>query len=254
MSPAPVPSRTLEAGACHAALTVTLNTQGMRGILATGLLALASAGHAEQYVLSTEFNVNQPAAFRATLNGRTVMLHRNANGSLDITPWVKKGKNTLVVEATPGKNTNRFSKSVLTLGAGQNSKWRTLFKKEVGRDTLSRKDTFVFMGHPSAGARPGKVSLSSTFNSNQPVAFEVVLNGETISSMESKGNVDLTPFLKSGKNTVTVRYEPGKNTNQFSKSVLTLGQQLGTKWNSLLKLGIGKPDAKPGSVTFALYR
>lgn len=64
----------------------------------------------------------------------------------------------------------------------------------------------------------------------------------------------MTPFLKSGKNVMTVNYTPGKNENQFSHSTLTVGQQVGEQWSSLMKLGIGLPDPKPGSVTFILYR
>ena len=78
------------------------------------LLACSSAG-AEQYILSTDFHPDQPATFRATLNGQSVALHRNADGNLTVTPYVKAGKNTLLGEWTAGKNQNSFSKSVMTL-------------------------------------------------------------------------------------------------------------------------------------------
>ncbi len=61
-------------------------------------LACATAANAEQYVVSTDFHTSQPATFRVSLNGQTLLLHRAANGNMDITPWVKTGKNTLTVD------------------------------------------------------------------------------------------------------------------------------------------------------------
>lgn len=225
-------------------------------LLKLGLTAclLSGSAAAEQYVITTDFNDFQPAQFKVILNGQPLLLYRNIEGNADITPWVKAGKNTLVVEVAPGTNANQFSKSVLTLGAGAEGKWRTLYKKVVGKGTSAGQSTFVFMAQPSPAARLGKVSLFGKFNTYQPVTFEVLLNGETISTMDASGNFDLTPFLKSGKNVLTVKYTPGKNQNQFSFSTLTVGQQVGDKWNSLMKLAIGKPDTKPGSVTFPIYR
>ena len=216
-------------------------------------LASGLAG-AEQYVLSTDFHVYQPATFKATLNGRPVALHRNADGSLDVTSYVKVGKNTLLVEWTPDKNKNSFSKSVLTLGAGTNGKWRTLYKREVGVGMSAGQATFVFMGQPSGGLKPGKVVAFGDFHTYQPAEFEVKLNGDVVASMNSDGNTDLTPFLKVGKNVVTVSFKPGANKNQFSSSVLTVGQQVGGKWNSVVKVAVGAVDKHAGSVTFPIYR
>lgn len=223
-------------------------------VVGTSIVALACAAQAEQYVISTKFNRLQPAQYRVTLNGRTLLLHRNADGSADITPWVTKGKNTLKVEVLPGQNRSRFSESVLTLGARNGERWRTLYKKAVTRDTRPGTATFVFVGDPSGSAEPGQVVLSGKFNRLQPVGFEIDLNGETVSTMDSDGNVDLTPFLNPGKNVVTVRYAPGENKSSFSQSNLTIGQQVGGTWVSLLKWGVGAWDTRGGSTTFPIYR
>lgn len=142
-------------------------------LTALAILTLSVAGFAsaEQYVITTKFNNFQPAQFLVSLNGKTLLLHRNADGNADITPWAKTGKNTLLVEVTPGKNSNQFSKSVLTLGAGAEGKWHTLYKKEVGKNTQAGKSTFVFMAKPSSGQKPGNVNLFGKFNSFQPVDF-----------------------------------------------------------------------------------
>ncbi|MVN88800.1 hypothetical protein GO986_18840 [Deinococcus sp. HMF7620] len=222
-----------------------------------GALALASVGSvawAEQYVLSTDFGLYQPATLKATLNGVQVALHHNANGSLDVTSLVKKGKNTLTVEWMPGKNTNSFNKSSLTFGARNGSQWKTLLNRVVQKGTAAGSTSFVFMGNPSAAPKPGKIVVSGKFSQSQPAEFEVALNGEVVASMNTDGNTDLTPFLKAGKNVVTVKYTPGKNTNSYAVSTLTVGQQVGDKWNSLLKWGLGHADTKPGSFTFPLYR
>lgn len=220
-----------------------------------GLALLTCAvAHAEQYVIATDFHPSQPATFQVTLNGQVLLLHRAADGNIDITPWVKEGKNTLSVKVDPGKNENRFSKSTLTLGAGQNGKWRTLFKKESDVYTKAGTSTFVFMGKPSAAAKPGKVSLFGKFHPSQPAQFDIALNGESVSTLSSDGNFDLTPFLKPGKNTVVVKYTASQTKNRFSQSTLTIGQQVGSKWVSLFKWGVGHWDTKAGSVTFPIYR
>ena len=118
----------------------------------------------------------------------------------------------------------------------------------------ARKATFVFMGQPTGGIKAGNIVVSADFHPDQPAEFEVKLNGDVVASMNSDGNTDLTPFLRAGKNVVTVSYSPGANKNKFSSSVLTIGQQMGEKWNSLVKVGVGAPDTRSGSVTFPLYR
>lgn len=215
---------------------------------------LGGSAAAERYVIKADMHLYQPTVFRVLLNGQPIILYKNIDAEADITRFVKAGKNTLVVEFTPGKNSNMFSKSTLTLGAGENGKWRTLFKKEVNEDTTAAgKSTFVFMAKPDS-VKAGKVSLFGKFHPYQPTEFEILLNGESINTMNSDGNYDITPFLKSGKNDITVKYKPGKNSNLFSQSVLTVGQQMNDKWASLLKLAVGEVDTKAGSVTLPIYR
>ncbi|UQN09341.1 hypothetical protein [Deinococcus sp. QL22] len=223
-------------------------------VVFVALLACASAAQAEQYVISTDFHPSQPATFRVSLNGQTLLLHRAADGNMDITPWVKTGKNTLTVDVDPGKNENRFSKSTLTLGAGQDGKWRTLFKKDSDVHTKAGISTFVFMAKPSTTAKPGKVSLFGKFHPSQPVQFDIALNGESVSSLDSDGNFDLTPFLKAGKNVVVVKFGASQTKNRFSQSTLTIGEQVGNKWVSLFKWGVGHWDTQAGSVIFPIYR
>ncbi|MBZ9753613.1 hypothetical protein K7W42_22580 [Deinococcus sp. HMF7604] len=218
------------------------------------LVTFTAVAHAEQYVIATDFHPSQPATFRVALNGQTLLLHRAADGNVDITPWVKAGQNTLTVNVDPGKNENRFSKSTLTLGAGQNGQWRTLFKKDSDVYTKAGTSTFTFIGKPSGAGKLGKVSLFGKFHPSQPAQFDVALNGESVSTLSSDGNFDLTPFLKPGKNVVVVKYTASQTKNQFSQSTLTIGQQVGSKWVSLLKWGVGHWDTKAGSVTFPIYR
>lgn len=211
---------------------------------------------AEQYVIKSVFAHIQPAQFRVILNGQVIALHRDHDGVADITRYVKPGKNSLTLDVAPGTNTAEFdsSKSTLTLGAGTGSKWRTLFKYEVGRDTRAGRVNFAFIGRPSQAAKAGKISLSTNIMAAQPVQFEIALNGETISTMNSDGNMDLTPFLKKGKNVLSVKYIPGKNTNGSTRSTLTIGERKVTGWSSLFKFAVGERDKKSGTVTFPIYR
>lgn len=219
---------------------------------ALGLSLAWTTARAEQYIVKTNFHSYQPALFRVSVNGQPAALHANANGSLNITPLLRPGKNTLTVAWTPGKNLNPFSRSVLTLGAGQDGRWRTLFKREVGNNTGPGSVTYAFLARPTAAARPGRVVVFGKFHAYQPTQFEVSLNGELVASMNSDGNTDITPFLKRGDNTLSIRYVPGKNSNRFSQSVLTVGQQVGKQWNSVVKWAVGAAEQQPGEVTFRL--
>lgn len=219
-------------------------------ILTVGF-GLASA---ERYIVKTDFEHGQPALFRASLNGQTITLHRDAAGQVDVTRFVKPGKNSLVVEVTPGSNTNGFEKSIFTLGAGNGNKWRTLYNFEVNRETRPGQMKFTFMAQPDKVSPPGKVSVFGKFSSMQPVQFTVSLNGETISTMNSNGNLDITSFLKKGKNLVNIKYVPGKNTNGFVGSTLTIGEQQGSTWNNVFNFAVNKRDKSPGTVSFPIYR
>ncbi|AZI42127.1 hypothetical protein EHF33_04685 [Deinococcus psychrotolerans] len=228
-----------------------LQTRFLR-TLALGLL-LSAPAQATQYVVKTTYNSSQPNLFRLSLNGRTVTLINNDSSTVDLTPLVKAGKNTLTIESTPGKNTNQFSKSELTLGAGENGKWRTLYKQEVGKGSTAGRTEYAFVATPDSSPKAGPVSVSAKFNSNQLAEFKVTLNGQAVTTLTANGNADLTPFLKPGKNLLTVKYKRGKNKNQFSQSVLTVGQQYGDQWNPLVKWAVGVSDPASGSFTFPIY-
>lgn len=223
------------------------------GTLAIGLLLSASA-QATQYVVKMTDARFQPNMFRLSLNGRTVALTNNESSSVNLTPLVKTGKNTLTIDSTPGKNTNAFIKSVLTLGAGENGKWRTLYKQEVGKGSKAGRTEYAFVAAPDPSPKAGPVSVSAKFNSFQPAEFKVTLNGQAITTLTANGNADLTPFLKPGKNLLTVKYKRGKNENAYSLSVLTVGQQYGDQWNPLVKWAVGVSDPVSGSFTFPIYR
>lgn len=223
------------------------------GTLAFGLL-LSAPAQATQYVIKTTHHSSQPNLFRLSLNGRTVTLINNNSSTVDLTPLVRPGKNTLIIESTPGKNTNQFSKSALTLGAGENGKWRTLYKQEVGKGSTAGRTEYAFVATPDPSPKAGPVSVSAKFNSSQPAEFKVTLNGQAITTLIASGNADLTPFLKPGKNLLTVKYKRGKNENQFSQSVLTVGQQYGDDWNTLVKWAVGVSDPANSSFTFPIYR
>jgi len=68
---------------------------------------------------------------------------------LDVTPFVKKGKNTLQLECTPGKNGNTHAKSTPTLGAGTQGQWKTLYNRVIDQKSVAGKANFVFVGTPT---------------------------------------------------------------------------------------------------------
>lgn len=100
---------------------------------------------AEQYVITTQFDTYQPATLKATLNGKAIALHHNADGSLDVTPFVKKGKNTLQLECTPGQNGTTYAKSTLTLGPGTQGQWKTLYNRVLNQKSVAGKANFVLV-------------------------------------------------------------------------------------------------------------
>ncbi|MGY2894093.1 hypothetical protein [Deinococcus sp. UYEF24] len=214
---------------------------------------VSTGASAEHYNVTAKFEPFQPAEFRVSINGRPVALMHNINSSLDITSLLQKGKNTVVVTSVPGKSVNRFSKSTLTIGAGAEGKFKTLFNREVGPDSKAGSVTYTFVADPSENLKAGKVSLIGKFHPFQPAEFQVSLNGESVTTINSDGNSDLTALLKPGKNLLTVKYTAGKNTNNFSQSVLTVGEQRGEKWNSVVKWAVGKGDTT-GSFSFPIYR
>ncbi|TSA81440.1 hypothetical protein FNU79_15020 [Deinococcus detaillensis] len=152
----------------------------------------------------------QPNMFRLSLNGRTVALTNNESSSVNLTPLVKAGKNTLIIDSTPGENTDAYTNVVLTLGAGENGKWRTLYKQEVGQGSTAGRTEYAFVATPDPSPKAGPVSVSAKFKSFQPAEFKVTLNGQAITTLTANGSAELTPFLKPGKNLLTVKYKRGK--------------------------------------------
>lgn len=225
----------------------------MRTMVSSLFFLCCSSAVAERYVITTENNLNQPTTFQVSINGKTAALIHNAKGSLDITALLKKGKNTLTVTTTPGKNTNMFAKSVLTVGTGSAGRWKTLYTRQVNKDSRPGTYTHTFVANPDVAAKVNQVNLVGDFSTFQPVEFAVKLNGETITTLDSNGNTDLTGLLRPGKNVLTVTYTVGKNTNQFGQSVLTVGEQRGTQWNSVVKWAVGKSDTS-GTFSFPIYR
>lgn len=221
--------------------------------LVFGLL-LGTQATATKYVVKTTYDRFQPSTYRVSLNGRAVTLLNNVNGSVDLTSMVKKGKNTLTVETTPGKNTSSYSKNVLTLGAGENGKWRTLYTVEVVKGSGAGRTTHTFMATPDPSQKPGQVSVSAEIDRAQPAEFKVTLNGEVITTLKGDGNTDLTPLLKPGKNLLTVNFKRGRSTSGYAQSVLTVGQQYGSQWSPLVKWSLGATDPASGSFTFPIYR
>lgn len=229
-------------------------------------------------MLASDFHVDQPTSFRIALNGRPVALHHNVDGGLEITALI-----------STSKNTNEFSESVVTLGTGSGNTGRTLYlsawRRAEGHPLRRRSppcpskfarwarsdrrpffDTRLISGRwtrathwekppsPFGPHQRIRVIAFGDFRPSQPADFEVILDGEAVATVNSKGNTDLTPFLKPGKNVATVTYVLGKNTNEFSFSSLTAGPQVVEKWNSVVKWGVGKADLKAGAFTFPIYR
>lgn len=217
-------------------------------------LLLGTCATATRYVIKTMDDPFQSTTFRVSLNGRTVTLLNNVNGSVDLTPMVKTGKNTLIVETIPGKNTGSYGRNVLTLGAGESGKWRTLHTVEVVKGSAAGRTQHTFMATPDSSQKPGLVSISADIDRSQPAEFRVTLNGEMITTLNGTGNTDLTRLLKSGKNLLTVNYKRGKSTSGYAQSVLTVAQQYGQQWSPLVKWSLGADEPTSGSFTFPIYR
>ena len=231
---------------------------------AAAALVLLTAGKAaaERYVVETNFHPLQPAQFTVRLNGQQLLLHRHANsseGEADITRFVKPGKNTLEVDVVAGKNMgNAASVSFLRLRAGDVGHWRPLLKEEVGPGTPSGKRTLTFTAQPSKAAAPGTVFVKLSYNIYRPAEFDVLLGGKKLATLTRLNNhsLNLTPLLRPGKNVLTVRVRPlpAQRDKTNGSTVLTVGEQQGPLWNSLLKYGLGRDDDQPVTFTFPIYR
>ncbi|MBC8103285.1 MAG: hypothetical protein H7Z41_11915 [Cytophagales bacterium] len=78
------------------------------------------------------------------------------------------------------------------------------------------------------------------------VRFVIALNGEQIGDYSSKGEQDITSFVKPGKNTGTLSYIVTPGGPRYGMARFALGVQRDGKWNSIVNADVNgrMPNAK----------
>ncbi|RYG49113.1 hypothetical protein EON79_02425 [bacterium] len=78
-----------------------------------------------------------------------------------------------------------------------------------------------------------------------PAEFTLKINGEEVGNYDSDSNIDITEYIKAGKNTFTVKYAPtGPYTNSMAKTILTIGVNRNGKWSTVMKVSASKASPK----------
>ncbi|RYG38945.1 hypothetical protein EON81_02330 [bacterium] len=78
-----------------------------------------------------------------------------------------------------------------------------------------------------------------------PAQFTLKINGEEVGNYDSKSNIDITEFVKAGKNKFTVVYAPtGPYKNRFAATVLTIGVNRNGKWSTVMKVSATQGSPK----------
>lgn len=94
-----------------------------------------------------------------------------------------------------------------------------------------------------------RYSLKVVSHPMAPAEFTLKINGEVVGSYDDDAQVDISDRLKKGKNTIIVNWKAaGKFTNQFAKSILTIGSQRNGKWSTVVTV-TAKQMAQKGTRT-----
>jgi hypothetical protein len=97
-------------------------------------------------------------------------------------------------------------------------------------------------------------TMKSRFSASLPATFDVSVNGVQAASFTTNSEQDLTPLLRPGKNTITIRSIPqnmGRSVSKFLDSTLTIGVNRGGAWSTVITQTV-KGDSKEQTKTYTI--
>jgi len=224
-------------------------------LLMTMVLALAMPGSAlaptgaqspsvtvdERYNLKVEGMLyNRGGSYKVTING-TPAGRFTENTNIDVTPLFKAGRNEVKIRSVQPKPASHHNG--ITIGALRFGKWATLFThfwREQGDHTrtyvlnLPTEDAFK---HP---VPPGQYTLKteSTLYCDYLCHFDIRINDVQVGVISTDTQIDVTRYVKPGRNTVTVSSDfPRPPKTQLK---LTLGVSEGGRWKTLVNHAVAE--------------
>ncbi|MCD4782325.1 MAG: hypothetical protein K8T10_00695 [Candidatus Eremiobacteraeota bacterium] len=157
----------------------------------------------------------------------------------DITPYMKWGKNIITVSSKWKENTSRVE---LTVGVKHGKKWMTTMNYvQMKKGAEVRKFPVVaYKGLPSSPVVQGQYVMKISCDSGMLGLWTIWLhiNDKLVGVYNGWGSVDVSNYLKPGKNIVKVS---GKWKKETYPVKLTIGGHTGKKWRTVVNFANRKP-------------
>lgn len=195
----------------------------------------------ERYNLKVEGMLyNKEGSYEVTING-TPAGRFTENTNIDVTPLFKAGRNEVKIRSVQPKSASHHNG--ITIGALRFGKWATLlthFWREQGDHTRT-----YLLNLPTADAfkhqvPPGQYTLKteSTLYCDFLCHFDIRINDIQVGVISTDTQIDVTRYVKPGRNTVTVSSDfPRPPQTQLK---LTLGVTEGGRWKTLVNHAVAE--------------
>ena len=166
------------------------------------------------------------------INDRLVGVY-NSWGSVDVTDYLKPGKNVVKIAGKWQKETYPVK---LTIGGKTDEKWRTVVNF-ANRKPGNIARTFSFDARGLNGEASGTflnnhiLKLNADSDTLGKWEMEIIINGETIQTLTAPTSIEINDFIKQGKNNLVIKGKWTKNTGPVK---LTIGAKKSNKWTTLV--------------------
>jgi len=157
----------------------------------------------------------------------------NGWGSVDVTNYLKPGKNVVKVSGKWKKKTYPVK---LTIGGKTGKKWRTVVNfVNTKPGNVVKKFSFdarqLSGGESSSFMNNHIMKVSADSGTLGKWEMEIIINGESIQTLTAPSSIEINDFIKKGKNTLVIK---GKWTKDTSPVKLTIGARKVKKWKTLI--------------------
>ncbi len=187
----------------------------------------------EEYNLKLDMTYSSPkSTFTVFINDFQIGIY-SKDVSLDVTPFIKTGKNEVKITSDVEKNNYGLK---MTLGSLRWGKWATVIshsRNKAGSDTAVYKlniPDFTKINNPVL-SETYILKTMMTYGSQKSI-FEVFINDIQLGTFNDTTSVDITGYLKPGKNNIKVKSNIERNL--ISDITLTAGTDKNGKWNTLI--------------------
>ena len=193
----------------------------------------------EEYNLKIAMVYGSPkSTFTVFINGFQMGIY-SRDVSLDVTPFIRTGKNEVKIISDVEKNNYGIK---MILGSLRWGKWATVIshsRNTAGKDTALYKlniPDFTKINNPVLSETYIlKTNMDFGTYSTQTSTFEVFINDIQLGIFNDSTSVEINNYLKPGKNSIKVKSNIEKNL--MSDITLTVGTDKNGKWNTLINHG-----------------